>query len=102
VLSENARTKLASKQGDLSKLTKKDISAIFLAFYQMNAEESKYARPNLIQILVENIAESPENIIVAPVSAAASGLSTAAVEAPPKHIDSTAVATVEATTLRSN
>jgi hypothetical protein len=69
-LSGDARTKLVAKNGDVSKITKKEISAMLLAFYGTSVDESKHSKPVMIQMLSEKIQKSPENIVVSPVAAA--------------------------------
>jgi hypothetical protein len=66
----DARTKLAAKNGDVSTITKKAISAMLLAYYGMSVDESKYSKPVMIQMLSEKIQHNPESIVVPPVAAA--------------------------------
>jgi hypothetical protein len=90
-MSGDASTKLAAKNGDVSKITKKEISAMLLAYYGISVDdESKYSKPVMIQMLSEKIQYNPESIVVTPV-AAAPGAS---------HAD--VVAAVLATTQRPN
>jgi hypothetical protein len=79
-LSGDARTKLAAKKGDVSKITKKEISAMMLAFYGTSVDESKHLKPPMIKMLSDKIQQNPENIVVSPV-AAAPGAAGAAVAA---------------------
>jgi hypothetical protein len=69
-MSGDARTKLAAKNGDVSKITKKEISAMLLAYYGISVGESKYSKPVMIQMLSEKIQHNPESIVVPPVAAA--------------------------------
>jgi hypothetical protein len=52
-MSGDARTKLAAKNGDVSKITKKEISAMLLAYYGILVDESKYSKPVMIKMLSE-------------------------------------------------
>jgi hypothetical protein len=79
-ISWDARTKLAAKNGDVSKTTKKEISAMLLSYYGILVDESKYSKPVMIQMLPEKIQHNPESIVVPPV-AAAPGAAHAAVAA---------------------
>jgi hypothetical protein len=69
-MSGDARTKLAAKNGDVSKITKKEISAMLLPYYGISVDESKYSKPVMIQMLSEKIQHNPESILVPPVAAA--------------------------------
>jgi hypothetical protein len=69
-MSGDARTKLAAKNGDESKITMKVISAMLLAYYGISVDESKYSKPVMIQMLSEKIQHNPESIVVPPVAAA--------------------------------
>jgi hypothetical protein len=53
LLSVNAREKLAEKDGDVSKITKKEICAILLAFHGTAVDESKHLKPALVQMLTD-------------------------------------------------
>jgi hypothetical protein len=64
LLSVNAREKLAEKDGDVSKITKKEICAILLAFHGTMVDESKHLKPALVQMLTEKMEETPENVVV--------------------------------------
>ena len=66
-----AKIKLAAKDNDANKLTKKEICALLMACYATMADESNHNKPNLVVMLSENIAENPERVATAPSSAAA-------------------------------
>ena len=56
--------KLAAKNGDLTKITKREIScAILLVYYGTNVEEGKYAKQTLVDMLSVKIEAGPENIV---------------------------------------
>jgi hypothetical protein len=69
LLAADAREKLTAKNGDVSKITKKEICAILLAYYGTVVEETKHLKHVLVQMLSKLIDESPENIVVSPVAA---------------------------------
>ena len=77
LLAANAREKLSVKNGDVSKMTKKEICSILLACYGALFEESKYAKPVLVQMLSEKIEKNPEMVVVSPVAAAPGAAHTA-------------------------
>ena len=65
------KIKLAAKDNNAKKLTKKEICALLMACYATVADESKHNKPTLVSMLSENIAAKPERVATAPASAAA-------------------------------
>jgi hypothetical protein len=71
MLARRANSKLAAKNGDLMKITKREICAILLVYYGTNVEEGKYAKQALVDMLSAKIEAGPENIVIPAATAAA-------------------------------
>jgi hypothetical protein len=56
--------KLAAKNGNVEKLTMKEIYSILLACYGLVVDDKKYKKPTLVLILRSKIDESPANVVV--------------------------------------
>jgi hypothetical protein len=118
-----AKLKLGANNGDVNKITKKEICALLLGCYGITALESKHLKPALCIMLSEKIAVNPGNIAVSPVAAAPNadpagvaaaalraaapntdpaGLVAAALEAAPNHADPVAVATAAVAVIRGS
>ena len=57
-----AKTKLAAKNNDVAKLTKKEICALLMACYATTVDEKKYTNKILVTMLSEKIASNPERV----------------------------------------
>ena len=77
MLAGPANSKLAAKNGDLTKITKREICAILLVYYGTRVEEGKHAKQALIDMLSAKIEASPENIVIPAAAAAAAAPSRA-------------------------
>jgi hypothetical protein len=64
MLAGPANSKLAAKNGDLTKITKREICAILLVHYGTSVEEGKHAKRALINMLSAKVKVSPENIVI--------------------------------------
>ena len=71
MLAGPANSKLAAKNGDLTKITKREICAILLVYYGTSVEEGKYAKQALVDMLSAKIEAGPENIVIPAATAAA-------------------------------
>jgi hypothetical protein len=71
MLAGPANSKLAAKNGDLMKITKREICAILLVYYGTSVEEGKYAKQALVDMLSAKIEAGPENIVIPAAAAAA-------------------------------
>jgi hypothetical protein len=69
LISGPAMVKLAAKNGNVEKLTMKEIYSILLASYGLIVDDKKYKWPALVLILRSKIDESPANVAVSPVAA---------------------------------
>ena len=77
MLAGPANSKLAAKNGDLMKITKREICAILLVYYGTSFEEGKHTKQVLVDMLSAKIEASPENIVI-PAAAATSAPSSRA------------------------
>ena len=66
LLATDAKKNLAEKNGDVSKITKKEICSLMLSCYAKYADEAKYSKPALIEMLAELIRKSPESVVPDP------------------------------------
>ena len=57
-----AKIKLAAKDKDANKLTKKEVCALLMNFYATVADESKHNKHTLVATLSKNIAANPERV----------------------------------------
>ena len=64
-----AKIKLAAKDNDANKITKKEICALLMACYTTVADEIKHNKPIIVAMLSENIAVNPERVATDPDSA---------------------------------
>ena len=76
-MAPGANTKLATKDNDVAKLTKKEICALLMSCYATTVDENKYAKNILVAMLSEKIASNPEKVAALnPASLASLGLPT--------------------------
>jgi hypothetical protein len=57
-----AKDNLAKKNGDVSKITKKQICSLLLACYGIELDEQKHPKPSLVEKLSKEIAERPKAV----------------------------------------
>jgi hypothetical protein len=91
-LAPDAKVKLAEKNGEIEKLTKKHICSLLLVEYGTLVDESKHLKPKLVDMLMAKMAEARSKaaqtesqataVVATPAAAAPAAASTNVVEAP--------------------